>query len=116
MKARLPDGYGKQSPKDLMRQAQEMQDKMAQKQTELEETEFTAKAGGGMVEVTMRGDYTVAAVKIDPDAIDPEDMEMLEDMVGAAFNEGVRIVKETTEKEMEGIQGSFNFNLPGLGL
>ena len=94
----------------LMQQAQQMQDMMQTKQAELEDTEFPVSTSGGMVEVTIRGDYQVTAVKIKPEIIDPEDIEMLEDMVAAGFNEAVRTVKENTEKEMEKISGEF----PGL--
>ncbi len=110
MKARLPDGYGKQNVNKLMQQAQQMQDSIAAKQAELEETEFPVKAAGGMLEVTMRGDYNVTAVKINPDAVDPDDIEMLEDLVAAAVNEAVRTVKENTEAEMGKISAAF----PGL--
>lgn len=116
MKARLPDGFGKQNVKDMMRQAQEMQDQMQQKQEELEEREYKGTSGGGMVEVTMQGDYTVSAVKINPDAANTDDIEMLEDMVGAAFNEAVRVAKETSEKELGSIQGGFDFGGLGAGL
>ncbi len=117
MKARLPDGYGKVNVNDMMKQAQVMQDKMQQKQEELEATEYKATSGGGMVEVTMTGDHNVVAVKINPDAVSPDDVEMLEDMVGAAFNEGVRIAKEAAAREMGEIESGFNFpNIPGLGL
>lgn len=116
MKARLPDGFGKQNVKDMMRQAQEMQEQMQQKQAELEESEYKATSGGGMVEVSIRGDYTVTGVKINPDAANPDDIEMLEDMVGAAFNEAVRVAKESAEKEMESVQGGFDFGGLGAGL
>ena len=112
MKARLPDGYGKVNVKEMMQQAQAMQDQMQQKQAELEEKEYKATSGGGMVEVTIKGDYNVVGVKIDPEAVAPDDVEMLEDMVAAAFNEGVRVVKEDSEKELGGISGAFN--LPGI--
>ncbi len=114
MKARLPQGYGKQNVNELMKQAQQMQDLMQEKQSELEETEYTVKAAGGMVEVTMRGDHQVTRVAINPDAVDPEDVEMLEDLIAAAFNEAVRTVKESAEAEMAAISGGFN--LPGLNL
>lgn len=110
MKARLPDGYGKQNVNQLMQQAQQMQELMQQKQAELEETEFPVSASGGMVEVTIRGDYQITGVKIKPEIVEPDDIEMLEDMVAAAFNEAVRTVKENTEQEMEKISGGF----PGL--
>lgn len=112
MKARLPQGYGKQNINDMMKQAQQMQERMQQKQTELEETEYKVTSGGGMIEVTMSGDYQVTAVRINPEVAD--DIEMLEDMVGAAFNEAVRTVKDASEKEMGEISGQYNF--PGLGL
>ena len=114
MKARLPQGYGKQNVNELMKQAQQMQDLMTEKQAELEETEYTVKAAGGMVEVTMRGDHQVTAVSIKPEAVDPDDVEMLEDMVAAAFNEAVRTVKESSEAEMAAISGGFN--IPGLNI
>lgn len=116
MKARLPDGYGKQNVKDMMRQAQEMQEKMEQKQAELEEAEYKATSGGGMVEVTIKGNYEMTGVKINPDIVSSDDVEMLEDMVAAAFNEGVRVVKETSEKEIGDISGGFDFGGLGAGL
>lgn len=114
MKARLPDGYGKQNVNQMMKQAQQMQEMMQQKQAELEETEYKATAGGGMVEVTIKGNHQVTGLKIDPEAVQPDDVEMLEDMVAAAFNEGVRISNEASESEMETISGGFN--IPGLNL
>lgn len=115
MKARLPDGYGKQNVNVLMQQAQEMQDQMQKKQDELREEETKASAGGGMVEVTLRGDFTVTAVRIKPELADPEELEMLEDMVGAAFNEGVRLVNERAEAEMATISSAYP-GLANLGL
>ncbi len=116
MKARLPDGYGKQNVKDMMRQAQEMQEKYEQKQAELEESEYKATSGGGMVELTMRGNYEVTALRIQPDIVSADDVEMLEDMVAAAFNEGVRLVKESSEKELGAISGSLDLGSLGAGL
>lgn len=117
MKARLPQGYGKQNPNDLMKQVQQMQDMMQEKQAELEDKEYKVTASGGMVEVVMRGDYNVTSVSIKPDIVDPEDIEMMEDMVAAAFNEAVRTVKENAEQEMEELSGGFNLpNIPGLGM
>lgn len=114
MKARLPEGYGKQNMNDLMKKAQQMQEDMQNKQTELEETEFPVKASGGMIEMVMRGDYQISSVKINPEIVQPDDIEMLEDMIAAAFNEAVRTVKETTDQAMEEISGGFN--IPGLNL
>lgn len=115
MKARLPDGYGKQNVNQLMKQAQEMQDAMQQKQEELEAAEYKGTSGGGMVEVTMQGNHQVLGAKIQPDAVQPDDVEMLEDMVAAAFNDAVRAIKERSEAEMGEISGAFP-GLAGLGL
>lgn len=114
MKARLPQGYGKQNVNEMMKQAQLMQEQMEQKQAELEETEYKATAGGGMVEVTIKGNHQVTAIHIDPEAVQPDDVEMLEDMVAAAFNEGVRIANEASEQEMATISGGYN--IPGFNM
>ena len=74
--------------KKMMKQAQKMQRDAAAAQEEIAQMEFTASAGGGMVEAVVMGDNTLKSVKIDPDAVDPEDVEMLEDMIVAAVNEG----------------------------
>lgn len=114
MKARLPDGYGKQNMNQLMKQAQEMQEAMQQKQAELEEAEYKGTSGGGMVEVTMQGNHQVLGVKIAPDTVTPDDVEMLEDLVAAAFNDAVRAISERSEAELGDISGQYN--LPGFGL
>lgn len=114
MKARLPQGMGggPGNMNSMIRQAQKMQDDMAKAQEELNAREFTAKAGGGMVEVTILGSKEVKAVKISPEAVDPEDVEMLEDLVTAAVNEAIRTVEETTAAEMQKITGGLN--IPGM--
>ena len=114
MKARLPQGMGggPGNMNSMIRQAQKMQDDMATAQEELNAREFTAKAGGGMVEVTILGSKEVKAVKISPEAVDPEDVEMLEDLVTAAVNEAIRTVEETTAAEMQKITGGLN--IPGM--
>lgn len=114
MKARLPQGYGKQNMNDLMQQAQMMQQQMQEKQAELEQAEYKGTSGGGMVEVTMQGNHQVTAIKIDPEAVQPDDVEMLEDMVAAAVNEAVRVIDETSEKAMAEISGGFS--IPGMNL
>ena len=70
----------------LMKQAQKMQEEMAQAQEELEEAELVGESGGGLVKVTVNGKKTVSAIKISPNAVDPDDMEMLEDLIVAALN------------------------------
>ena len=78
MKARLPKGYGRPDPQAMMRQVQKMQDEIRAKQDELEAREYTGTASGEMVTVTMTGKHEVTAIKIKPEAVDPDDLEMLE--------------------------------------
>lgn len=87
MKARLPQGYGKQNVNQLMQQAQKLQEDMKAKQEEMEAASHTVTAGGGMVEITMTGAHEVTALKLKPEIVDPEDIEMLEDLLAAAVNE-----------------------------
>ena len=112
MKARLPQGYGKPDVNALMRQAQKMQEDVKSKQEELENTEYTASVSDGMVEVTMTGKHQVTAIRIKPELADPDDIEMLEDMVAAAINATVKQVDETAEAEMGKLTGGLN--IPGL--
>lgn len=118
MKARLPQGFGGGAPanqKDLMRQAQKMQEMMAAKQAELEERSFTAGAGGGMVEVTVNGKKQLTSLVINPEIVDPEDVDMLADVVMAAANEALKLAEETTSREMEQITGKLSLpGMPGL--
>ena len=116
MKARLPQGYGSgpQNQKDVLRQYQKLQEKIAEKQAELEQREFTATSGGGMVEVVMTGSKELRRLTIQPEIVDPDDIEMLQDVVVAAVNEVIRTVEETTNREMEQITGSLSLNLPGM--
>ena len=113
MKARLPAGYGKQNINQLMQQAQKMQETMKEKQAELEATNYDVTSGGGMVKLTMNGKHEVVSIKTDPDVVQPDDIEMLEDLVAAAVNEAVRVVDEASESEMNAITGGLN--IPGLG-
>lgn len=114
MKARMPGGYGRPDMNSLMRQAQKMQSDMQAKQAELEQTEYTASAPGEMVTVRMNGKHEVLAVTIKPEAVDPDDIEMLEDMVAAAFNDAVRVVDEASSAELGKITGGMN--IPGMSL
>ncbi|HEX6389698.1 MAG TPA: YbaB/EbfC family nucleoid-associated protein [Solirubrobacteraceae bacterium] len=98
----------------MMRQVQKMQQDMAAAQEQLKNETVDASAGGGMVTVTVSGDLVVKAITIDPDAIDPEDPEMLSDMVLAAVNEGLRSAQELAAKKMGGVTGGMD--LGGLGL
>jgi nucleoid-associated protein EbfC len=116
MKARLPAGYGggPTNQKDLMRQYQKMQEQFAQTQAELEERVFTATSGGGVVEVAMNGKKELTSLTIKPEVVDPEDVEMLQDLVMAAVNEVLRNIETTTNNELGRITGGLNLGLPGM--
>ncbi|MCI9129144.1 MAG: YbaB/EbfC family nucleoid-associated protein [Eggerthellaceae bacterium] len=94
--------------KKMMKQAQRMQRDAAAAQEEIAAMEFTATAGGGMVEATVTGNGEVKALKIDPEAVDPEDVEMLEDTVVAAVNEALRNASEESNNRMSSIMGGMN--------
>ncbi len=85
---------------NLMKQAQKMQRQMEENQKELEEKEFTAKAGGGAVEVTVSGKRQITQIKLSEEAVDPDDIETLEDMIMAAVNEALRRVDEASSSSM----------------
>ena len=108
MKARLPEGYGKQSRAQMMERLNKMQNDMAAKQAELAEKEYSAKAGGGMVEATVNGAHKVISVAIDPEVCDPEDTEMLGDMVAAAVNAALEAAAADSEQEMAKITGGLD--------
>ncbi len=107
----MPGGFDMNS---LMKQAQEMQTQMLQAQEKLKEETVEASAGGGMVKVTMGGDLTLREISIDPEAIDPEEAEMLAEMVQAAVNEGLRAAQALAESKMGGITGGLGGGLPGM--
>lgn len=90
---------------NLMKQAQKIQKQMEENQKALEEKEFTATAGGGAVEVTISGKKEVTKVKISEDAVDPDDVEMLEDLIMAATNEALRKVEDEAAKAMGKLAG-----------
>lgn len=97
----------------LLKQAQQMQAEMAKAQEELKNETVEASAGGGMVKVTMAGDMELRQITISPEAIDPEDPELLQDMVTAAVNEALRSAQELAANRMGGIAGGLG-GLPGL--
>jgi DNA-binding YbaB/EbfC family protein len=96
-----------------MKQAQKMQTEMLQAQEALKDEVVEASAGGGMVKVKMGGDLTLREIVIDPEAIDPEDADMLAEMVQAAVNEGLRAAQELASSKMGGITGQLG-GLPGM--
>lgn len=99
----------------LLKQAQQMQAEMAKAQEQLKSETVEASAGGGMVKVIMTGDMQLREITISPDAVDPEDVEMLQDMVGAAVNEALRSAQELAASRMGGIAGlGGGGGIPGL--
>lgn len=96
----------------MMKQARKMQEQMAAMQENLSQTTVDASAGGGMVKVTVNGDMQIVSLKLDPEAIDPEDVEMLEDMITAAVNEAIRGIADVANKQMGSITGGLN--IPGM--
>ena len=99
----------------ILKQAQQMQADMAKAQEELKNESVEATVGGGMVSVKMSGDLELQEIKIDPEAVDPEDVEMLQDMVLAAVNEALRAAQELASSKLGGIAGDLG-GLGGLGL
>ena len=93
----------------LMKQAQRMQRQMEEAQAQLEAQEITGTAGGGVVEITVGGSRDVTAVNIDPEAVDPDDVEMLQDLIMAATNEALRKVDEISQASMSKFTGGLGF-------
>ncbi len=96
----------------IMKQAKKMQERMANLQKELETKTVDAQAGGGMVSVVVNGRYEVVSMKIEKEVVNPEDIEMLQDLIVAAVNEGVRKAQEMSASEMGKITGGLN--IPGF--
>lgn len=114
MKARLPKQNmgGAQNMNAMIRQAQKMQDEITTLQEDIENREFSATSGGGAVSVVVTGKKTIKSLTINKEVVDPEDVEMLQDLVISAINEAVNQVESTTETEMSKITGGIS--LPGL--
>lgn len=114
MKARIPKnmGGGAQNMNQMIKQAQKMQDQITELQEDIEARDFTATAGGGAVEVTLTGKKTIKSLNLKPEVVDPEDIEMLQDLIISAVNEAVNNIESTTENEMSKITGGVS--LPGL--
>ncbi len=104
----FPAGSMPGNMSNMLKQAQRMQKQMEEKQKELEEQEFSATAGGGVVEITVKGSKTLTAVKIDPDAVDPEDVETLQDLIMAAANEALGKAQEANDQLMGSISSGLN--------
>ena len=107
-----PGGAMPGNMSNLMKQAQRMQRQMEESQKELEEKEFTATAGGGAVEVTITGKKEITKVKLSPEVVDPDDIEMLEDLIVAATNEAIRKIEELSQETMSKIPGGLGGGFP----
>ena len=114
MKARLPKGMsqGPANMQGMLKQAQKMQEDMAALQEELDSREYTVKAGGGVVEITISGTLEIKKIDISPDIVDPDDIETLSDVITAGVNEAIKKVNSTNSEEMGEITGALN--MPGL--
>ena len=105
---------GASNMQGLMRQAQRMQQEVARVQEEVGNTDFEASVGGGAVKVVVNGSKEFKSIEISPAAVDPDDVEMLQDLILSAVNEAVRLANETMEKEMSKVTGGLG-NLGGFG-
>lgn len=114
MKARLPKGYGggPSNLQQLAQQAQKLQQQMGDLTAELEEKEYTAASGGEAVKATVTGKMEVKSLEIKPEVVDPEDVEMLSDLVLAAVNEALRAAETDKSEQMEKLSGGLN--MPGM--
>lgn len=112
MRSRVPKNIGGGNMNSMIKQAQKMQDEITALQSDIEQREFSATSGGGVVEVTVTGAKNIKSLTIKPEAVDPSDVEMLQDLVVSAINEAMNEVEKVTEEEMNKITGGVA--LPGL--
>lgn len=114
MKARLPAGMGggPQNVNQMIKQAQKMQEEITNVQAELEGREFETSVGGGAVQIKMTGGKKLVSLKIKPEVVDPDDVEMLEDLISSAFNDVTSQIEKISEEEMTKVTGGVS--LPGL--
>ena len=111
MKVRIPNSGGG-NMNQMLQKAQKMQEDMAALQEDLENREYSATSGGGLIEVTVDGKHLITSLKIKPEAVDSDDAEMLEDLITVAVNEAIQNAAKTAENEMGAITGGLN--IPGL--
>lgn len=115
MRANVPKGMGGAgNMQAMLRQAQKMQEEMAEKQAQLEEKEYDIQAGGGAVSVKINGKKEILAIDIKPEIVDPDDVETLSDILVAAVNEAIKRVESVNSAEMEKITGSMGMGMPGM--
>jgi DNA-binding YbaB/EbfC family protein len=113
--SRLPQGAGGFDLNSMMKQVQQMQAEMTEAQEKLKDEVVEASAGGGMVKAKMSGDMRLLELTVDPQAVDPDDVELLQDMVLAAVNEALRSAQELAASKMGGIAGGGGIpGLPGM--
>lgn len=115
MKARIPQGMGKgpsNNMNQMLKQAQKMQDDITALQADLEQREFSGTAGGGVVSVTINGKRNVLKLDIKPEVVNPDEIEMLQDLIMSAFNQAVANLDEVSDAEMQKLTGGVSF--PGL--
>lgn len=115
MKVRLPNN-GAGNMQDMLRQAQKLQEDMAALETELEGREYEVSAGGGAVTVRINGKKEILSLDIDPDIVDPDDIETMSDIIVAGVNEAIRRVTDTASEEMQKLTGPMGLGMPGMGL
>lgn len=113
MKARLPEGYGMKQA-DVMRKMQKVQEDVTRVQQEVEESVFETKSGGGMVSVQMSGKKELISIKLEKEVVDPDDIEMLEDMIVAAVNEASKKIDATLEEKMNEVTGGLGLGFPPM--
>lgn len=104
----IPGGMGGMNQAAMLKQVQKMQQEMLQMQQDQENKTFTAKSGGGAVSATVNGKHTLTELTIQPDAVDPDDVEMLQDMVIAAVNEAMRMADNEATENMSRLTGGMN--------
>ena len=107
-------GFGGMNMNNLMKQAQRMKKQMAEAQQELETKEFEVTSGGGAVKVVITGKKEIKSIDIKPEVVDPDDVEMLQDLVMTAVNEAIRQADEAASGALGGIAGGLGGNIPGL--
>ena len=114
MKAHLPQGFGggPSNMQGVIKQAQKMQERMAELQAELDEREYDFTVGGGMITIKMNGKKEMQSIEIKPEVVDPDDIEMLQDLIVAGVNEAIASIEKTNNDEMSKVTG--NLNIPGM--
>lgn len=114
MKAHLPQGFGggPSNMQGVLKQAQKMQERMAELQADLDQREYDFTVGGGMITIKMNGKKEMQSIEIKPEVVDPDDIEMLQDLIVAGVNEAISSIEKTNNDEMSKVTG--NLNIPGM--